>query len=401
MSVNEEKLLVLKMLEEGKITSEEAIRLIEAIESGKKETETNYSYSYRQQKKVNFSDEISKVKDRLNDWKNEFKSNYSQKDFDRAVEEFSVKAEKLGKNVAYTTIGIADKLVDFVGSFIDTNSFNVFGKFKAVEKVHEVENVNEGMELKVEGINGNILVKKHTENKIIIKTLIRSPLDNADEILEFSSDEKTILLKCNKIGNISVSHELFLPAVKLQSINLATKNGKIYVEDSLSCNFEAVTSNSNVDLMGVSSDKVNVTTKNARIQLGYIIGKSINVNTDNSIIDIKHIKTEMLNAVTRNGRIMIENIHNYQDSNEIDLNIKTANAGIKVNMNDMEKRGYKIKANTTNGEINLLIPEITYRNMSKQMNNSFVEAESNGYDNFEQKVNITAETINGYIEIVK
>ncbi|NLD47506.1 MAG: hypothetical protein GX660_09955, partial [Clostridiaceae bacterium] len=65
MSVNEEKLLVLKMLEEGKITSEEAIRLIEAIESGKKETETNYSYSYRQQKKVNFSDEISKVKDRL------------------------------------------------------------------------------------------------------------------------------------------------------------------------------------------------------------------------------------------------------------------------------------------------------------------------------------------------
>lgn len=401
MSVNEEKLLVLKMLEEGKITSEEAIRLIEAIESGKKETETNYSYSYRQQKKVNFSDEISKVKDRLNDWKNEFKSNYSQKDFDRAVEEFSVKAEKLGKNVAYTTIGIADKLVDFVGSFIDTNSFNVFGKFKAVEKVHEVENVNEGMELKVEGINGNILVKKHTENKIIIKTLIRSPLDNADEILEFSSDEKTILLKCNKIGNISVSHELFLPAVKLQSINLATKNGKIYVEDSLSCSFEAVTSNSNVDLMGVSSDKVNVTTKNARIQLGYIIGKSINVNTDNSIIDIKHIKTEMLNAVTRNGRIMIENIHNYQDSNEIDLNIKTANAGIKVNMNDMEKRGYKIKANTTNGEINLLIPEITYRNMSKQMNNSFVEAESNGYDNFEQKVNITAETINGYIEIVK
>jgi len=35
------------------------------------------------------------------------------------------------------------------------------------------------------------------------------------------------------------------------------------------------------------------------------------------------------------------------------------------------------------------------------MGTNMVEAESNGYNNFEQKVTINASTVNGYIEIVK
>jgi hypothetical protein len=83
------------------------------------------------------------------------------------------------------------------------------------------------------------------------------------------------------------------------------------------------------------------------------------------------------------------------------VKLKTSYAGIKVNMNDMEKRGYRVKGETTNGDINLLIPEITYHNISKQMSKNFVEAESSGYDSYENKVNITAQTSYGFIEIVK
>lgn len=399
MSISEEKMFILKMLEEGKISSEEAARLIEAIEPQKRTTDS--SSGSKQQKKVNFNDEVSKVKDRLNEWKNEFKKNYSQKDFDRAVDEFSNRVEKVGKNLAYTTIGVADKLVDFVGSFVDTNSFNVFGKYKAINKVFEVANINEGMELNVEAINGHILLKKHMENKVIIRTVVKSPVDNADEILDFSQNENLVTLKCNKIGNISVAHEIFLPSVKFKNINLVTKNGKVYVEDSISENFEAVTSNSNIDLMGVTSDKINVSTKNGRINFGYIIAKDINVNTINSVIEIRQLKTANINAVTKNGRILIENVHNHQDDPNINMNLKTSSAGIKVNMNDMERKGYKVKAQTTNAEINLLIPEMTYRNVSKQMASNFVEADSNGYDESENKVNITAETTSANIEIVK
>jgi len=73
------------------------------------------------------------------------------------------------------------------------------------------------------------------------------------------------------------------------------------VEDSISENFEAVTSNSNVDLMGVNGDKINVSNKNGRINFGYIIGKDINIDAVNSVIEIRQIKTTNINASTRNG----------------------------------------------------------------------------------------------------
>ncbi|TYQ14684.1 UNVERIFIED_CONTAM: DUF4097 and DUF4098 domain-containing protein YvlB [Acetivibrio alkalicellulosi] len=399
MSLSEEKMYILKMLEEGKISSEQAARLIEALDPDKKSDEREYSG--KQDKKVNFNEEVNKVKDRLNDWKKEFKKNYSQKDFDKAVEDFGVKMEKVGKNLAHTTVGFADKVVDFVGSFIDTNAFNVFGNYKAVTRTFEIEYVNDNTEIEIEGLNGNILVKKHMEDKVIIRSIVKSPQDNADEILTFSHNEDNAKISYNKIGNISVSHEVFLPTIKVKSIKLVTKNGKIYVEDSLADTFEAITSNSNIDLMGVTCNKLNVSTKNGKIQFGYIIGSDINIDANNSVIDIKHIKTENINVVTRNGKVLVENIHHCDNSSTIDLKLKTANAGIKVNMNDMDMKGYKVKAHTTNGEINLLIPDMTYRNVSKQMKNNFIEAQSNDYDNHDKKVNIIAETINGYIEIVK
>lgn len=399
MAYSDEKLLILKMLQEGKITSEEAAKLLEACEAGQKQSAGDFGG--KNPKQSAFNDEMSKMKDRINSWKNDFKSNYNQKDFDRMIDDFSSKAEKLGKNVATTTFGIVDKMIDFVGSFVDTNSFHVFGSYNAVEKSYEAH-VNEGMDLLVEGINGNILVKKHTGDQVIIKTKVRSPQNNVDSILAFEKGDTFISLKLNNPGNVSVSHEVFLPAVKLRNVKFETSNGKIYVEDTAAESFETATRNNNIDLVGVNSDHIKVSTKNAKIQISYVIGQDIEINTNNSVIDIKNIKAGNLKALTVNGRILVENVQTITDSQEINMTLKTTNGGIKVNMNDMDNKGYKVKAQTTNGDINLLIPELTYHSASRQKAGvSFVEAESNEYSKYPEKVSINAETINGYIEIVK
>jgi DUF4097 and DUF4098 domain-containing protein YvlB len=362
MSYNEERMLILKMLEEGKITSEEASRLLAALESNSKEsTEGNFS----RQKQPNFYDEISKLRDKISGWKNEFKKNYNQKDFDKMVDDFSAKAEKLGKSVASTTFGIVDKVIDFVGSFVETNAFNIFGSYKVVDKTFEADAI-EDKDINIEGINGNILVKKHLENKIVIRTRTRSPQSNPDDFLVFDNRDGNVSLKLNKASNISVSHEVFLPSVKFNSIRFETTNGKIYVEDSKSQIFECTTKNAPIDLMGVNSEKISVNTRNAKIQIGYVIGKDIEINTNNSVIDIKNIKAENIKAFTVNGRINVENALSYENSYQTNLSLKTSNGDIKVNMNDMDNRGYKVKAETTNGKISLLIPELIYYNVSKQ-----------------------------------
>lgn len=410
MSINEEKMLILKMLEEGKISSEEAARLIEALDAGQKQSNTESNT--RQQRQGGFQEEAAKFREKMHQWKNEWRrewkkdsgKNYygpSQTDFDRMVDEFSSKVEKLGRNVAATTVGIVDRIIDFVGSFVDTSSFNIFGSYTAIDKTFEAH-VAEGADLYIEGVNGHILVKKHLEDKIIIRTRVRSPQNNADSILLFNDEGNVVSLKLNKIPNLSVSHEIFLPAVRFRNIRFETTNAKIYVEDTLAENFESVTKNGHIDLMGVNSDRVWVDTKNGKIQISYLIGKNVEVNTSNSLIDIKNIKAQSLKAVTTNGRIFVENAQNYEGISEINMYLTTRNGDIKINMNDMDGKGYRIKGKTTNGGINLLIPDIVYENISKQLaGGNFIEAESRNYNECPEKVYINAETFNGYIEIVK
>lgn len=397
MSLGEEKLLILKMLEEGKITSDEAASLLDALDGNiKKQGED----SQTKQAKNGFQEEIQKARVKLGEWKQEFKNNYNQKDFDKMVDDFSTKAEKLGKNVASTTVGIVDKVVDFVGSFVDTNAFNIFGSYSPVERSFEVDCI-EGMNLNIEGINGHIIVKRHSEEKIIIKSVVRSPLNNVDSILAFISNENGVFLTINKDINVSVSHEVLLPEKRFENIKLNTSNGKILVEDSLSDYLEAQTRNCYIELVGTNSNKINLNTKNARIQLSYVAGQDIDLNTANSLIDVKHIKTQILKATTMNSRISAEGLEGFEGK-DIDLFLKTSNGGIKVNMNDSLNMGYKVKAKTSCGGINLLIPDLNYSDIDRKGNlRNSAEAESKDLELFIQKVRIEAETSNGYIEIVK
>lgn len=402
MSISEERILILRMVEEKKISTEEAAKLLAALEE-QTEKENTENFNYRRNQKSNgFAEEAAKVRNRVNEWKKEFKTNYNQADFDNMIDDFSVKAEKFGKNVASTTAGIVDKVIDYVGSFVDTNSFNIFGSLQTVQKNFEVIPA-EGANLEISGVNGSVVIKKHLDPKIMVISRIKSASPNGDGIVNFEDDPENISIKVGSSAiNVSVSHEVFIPDIKFKSIKIENSNGKIYIEDSLSEEVVASTKNAHIDLMGVNSGKVSVSTKNGRVQMNYIIGDKIDIDTSNAVIDIKHIKVRDVSAVTINGRINIENAQNVDDSSDMSMYLKTSNGGIKVNMNDMDNRVYKIKAHASNGSINLLIPEIVYHNVNRKgVTGSFVEAESKDYEMGLGKVNITSETMNGQIEIVK
>ncbi len=402
MASSEERLLILKMLEEKKISSDEAARLLSALDDEPKQENTD-SFNYKKNQKGNgFAEEAAKVRDRVNEWKKEFKNNYNQADFDNMIDDFANKAEKVGKNVAATTFGIVDKVIDYVGSFVDTNSFNIFGNLQTVQRNFEVVPVEDAT-LEIMGVNGSVTVKKHTDPRVMVISRIRSSSPDGEGIISFNDDPANISIKVsNPAINVSVSHEIFIPESKFKTIRVDNSNGKIYIEDTLSEEVIATTKNAHIELMGVNSDRISVNTKNGRVQLTYIIGGKIDINTSNAVIDIKHIKVRDVSAITINGRITIENAQNIDTGKEMNMYLKTSNGGIKVNMNDMDSRVYKVKAHTSNGSVNLLIPDIMYHNVNRKGGTgSFVEAESKNYEEGTNKVNITGETVNGQIEIVK
>ncbi len=410
MSISEERMMILKMLQEGRINSDEAAKLLEALDANEKKASAGpcgpgpgFEHHTHHHQRPQYYDEVAKVRERINDWRRDFSKNYNQKDFDKMVDDFSAKAEKVGKEVASATVGMVDKMVDFMGSFVDTGAFNIFGSCVLVEKTYEAPAI-EGTNLELQGTNGPITIKKHEEDRILIKAKIRTPQANAEDVLAFDNSNGTVSLKLAKSDsfNLSVSYEVFVPAVKLNKLILETKNSKINVEDTVSEEFSSITKNGAVDLTGVTSNKISVDTKNAKVVVNYLIAKEISLTTKNSLIDMKNLRTEKLGAYTANGKILLENLQAAEGSTEVELMLKTKNADIKANMNDAEDRGYKVKARTSNGGINLLIPSLLYRNspdaggFGKQ-----AEAETENFSNAPQRVNIYAETLNGYVEIIK
>lgn len=409
MSVSEERMMILKMLQEGRINSEEAAKLLEALDNNQRQPQGPCGGGFRfegfkpPKMQHNYYDEVARVRERINDWRREINKNYNQKDFDKMVDEFSAKAEKFGKDVTNVAMGVADKVVDFIGSVVDTGAFNFFGSCVLVEKTYEAA-VAEGTNLELQATNGQITVKKHDESRILIKAKIRTPQENAETALSFSDENGTVSLKLAKPDtfNLSVAYEVFVPAVKLNKLILETKNSKIFVEDTISAEFTSVTKNGGIDLTGITSDKVFVETKNAKVDINYLIGKDISINTKNAGIEIKNLKAAKAEVSTQNGKILVENVQNLDGANTAELILKTKNADIKANMNDSEEKGYRVSARTSNGGINLLIPDLLYRNApSVEGFGRQAEAETGNYSNATQKVNIYAETQNGYIEVIK
>ena len=378
MSVSEEKMMILKMLQEGRINADEAAKLIEALESKKEPPYGHKGFNIPKPPPRNYYDEVAKVRERIDEWRRELAKNYNQNDFDKMVEELSTKAEKFGKNVATAAFGIADKVADFVGSIIDTGAFRVFGNCVTEEQEFEAA-AAEGMNINLQATNGQITVKKHEEDKILIKAKIRTPQENAKDALAFSNENGSVAVKLAKPDtfNLSISYDVLLPAVRFNQVTLETKNSKIYVEDVVSEEFVGVTKNAAIDLTGINSSRIAAKTKNAKVTANYIIGKDVNIGTTNAQVEIKNLKAVKLSTVTTNGKILLDNVQNYDDENVAELSLRTTNANIKANMNDSENKGYRIKAQTSNGGINLLVPDLLYRNaMRMDRMNMHAEAET-------------------------
>ena len=90
-----------------------------------------------------------------------------------------------------------------------------------------------------------------------------------------------------------------------------------------------------------------------------------------------------------------------ENANSAELILRTK-MDIKANMNDSEEPGYKVQAKTSNGGINLLIPNLLYRNVPKVDGvTRQAEAETENYSGAAQKVSIAVETSNGYIDVMK
>ena len=342
--MKEERLLILSMLQEGKISVEEATKLFEALEGQESSKATDRS----------------KAKDTKDD-KHKRLSNMT--------------FEEIGQDIGNAISSMVDGLRDISGSFgLNFNSETI--TIDLEEDLSQIQNPI----LDLKAINGSINLNTWEKEQIAIKLTCEYKNDVIDmnsDFYEFYIDGDRLVFAPTLSKDISVKLDVFLPNKNYKEMILITTNGKIQIND-------------------VNVDKLNSTTTNGSINSNRLVGDEIYMTTRNGRIEAFDISAEILNLSTSNGRIVCNHL-DINRANKVDLT--TSNGSITSTLDNLVKGAY-FDLDTSMGSVTLELPNMTSINRDQGFaGNKRILAHNPNYDESSENLKYNASTSNGSIKI--
>ena len=399
--MKEEKTMILKMLEEGKITSDEAIKLLEALEEKEdfqhKKSKSSRSDQYKDEEKNIFDD-----------------------------------LEDLGSDIGNTLFDIFDGLKDFSTSLGFKNNYDT-----TTTELEMDLNSMENPSLDLRAINGDINLISTDEDALLIKVICqykKGLLIANEPYFDFTNVDGKIIFNPKYNSNISITLEISIPEKFYNQVKLNTTNGKIYIKGLNSRSVKCETSNSHIEVEGGNIDLIDLTSKNGKIMIKDINSKDIQTYTTNASIEIRSTNSESIDAKTGNGNIVLNNIKgvdincktssspielseieselislisssgkillsDINTNNTKNINLTTSNGSIICEMFNLNKEA-TFDLETSMGNINLNLPDLIYTT-NKQVNLGLkkIIAHSIDYDLNRDHLKFVASTSNGSINI--
>lgn len=382
-NIVEEKILILKMLEEGKITTEEALKLLESLDKKNDEIKR---------------EEKSTSEGKLNDTINKF-SKKAEEFAERIGPDFITKVENVSMDFADAAVKFADKMVNF---FSNTDIYkNVSKNFSF--PINNPENLR----FKIKTQNLAITVDTSDTSEVYINmklNLLEETTDididiDIDKYIFVASDDNLININTDFPNKIWGKLEIKLPK-NIENFEIETNNSKCIIDDiraqSLCCN----TSNGKIELSDSSFKKLQASTNNGKIILSHCQASCAFLDTSNSSIEIENSSFDKLSSGTTNGNIHLSRFYSINLGEAI-YELKTTNGKIIIALPKDNNAVYKINANTTLGNINISGLESSYAIDRNDANmKSVASILSSSYHDADNKVSIEASTTNASINII-
>ncbi|MBY8909785.1 DUF4097 domain-containing protein [Salinicoccus roseus] len=320
----ENKDRILKMLEEGKITSEEAVRLLDAIESkpDREQTAQPHERSTRQEQKQDTADEDSK--DVFQQFMNEFQRYVNT---DKANQAFSqVKSRLEGQKQTAQVYKTFEKAFDNVKNSTIDSMFTQGSKNRLIETIEDSYS-----NISVDITNGNVKVvptDRVTTAKFEVTPFYRK-LDKQrnyfqDIICEVKNDELIIV----------------------SDIRTARVNVELQVNPSIVNRLIVSGSNGNVSIEGQEFNDLTVDLLNGSINLDETASSSAFIRTSRGNVNVKGGAHGALELISMVGTI------NTQTLNAKDVTV-SSNGSVNISLN---KRTESATINANMGSININVP---------------------------------------------
>lgn len=370
--MQQEQKLILKMLEEGKITAAEAEALLNAIGDSSARVESGPQEDPWVRLEKMGEDFATKVED--------------------ATDRFT-------RSLEHKSEGFSEKLNRMFSKFPFIGQENSQEFTQVVAGM--VEQQSDAIPIELKNFNGSILVEGWEEEgyKLTVvqrirgkdRDLLRSRMFNLD--WPDDAGRSSFKLEVPALDDSTVSLHLLVPESLLYEVELESYNGSLTLDNLDATDVKLETVNGSTRLFEVKAKKIKGENANGSCEFTQVEAEEIDHRISNGSYRL-NVVTQNLDCTATNGSMQIRTPHLRGDSK---YKLKTTNGSIRVAIPTDEDVGVALKLSTSVGRVT---SELGALEMSKQERvgggNAFV-GRTLGFEGKEKKLHLDAKTTSGSV----
>lgn len=379
----EERKIILRMLDEGRITSSEAVDLLKAIgENANAVDEIENDETVKQVQPAHHQSETN----------GQTNTGQQQKEYTKSTNQSSsAKSE--------STISKFSNLIDRVVNKLKDTDFDFnFGQSIEVDHVFQ-ENEVFINRVKAHITNGGIQLHPWEEQSVRVEC--RASVFRTQSVEEaksyflknvhFTTEKGELQLMVDE-NRMKVQANVYVPAQQYEEIQLRTSNGAISLEEIKSKSMTIRTSNGAVSLYRVKGESLTSSTSNGKIKLENSVWDKVDLETLNGAIRMNGMY-EKVEAETLNGSITFV----LDEALPGNASFKTVAGKIELLVPDSLRVDGNLKA--TIGSLNCYLDKVKMNKESKDVVQKRMEFVANEEASNTYKIDAEAKT--GSISIAK
>ena len=242
-------------------------------------------------------------------------------------------------------------------------------------------------ELNLVGLNGEVRIKGYNGDKITARLSYRTKRAGAE--IELMKLGNKYFLKYDDADFTMVSIDAYVPERAFGVVKIDGMNCKGDCSSMAAGDMRINNANGATTLSALAATNLTAETSNGHFSISNTTAENATLENMNGPIDTAEIDIANLKLVNYNGSLSII-MSNFSRYSEYLWNVETGNAKLNMNLPTMPDLGYHIKAHAAMGEIKLGLTGLQFLINEP----SLVEARSTSFDAVGKKVKLAVETSN-------
>lgn len=388
-------MMILKMLEQGKISAEEASRLLASAGGEKAKTENvkvkseNCEYrgnSNNNNNNNNYNKANYNTSNKQNAY-SDFTSDFTKK-FETFARDIEPKIHKITEVIAEKTTSVADMISKSISDSTADKSYQKPSKPSSSTSIYFESIISPGNnELSLSGLNGEISLKGYNGDKLSGNIFYKSK--KFDAPIKFMKMGNKYFVDYDEDNFDKVCIDVLIPEKMFKNVSVQTISGPISLE-TLQCNSLHVNnSNASIFLKSIVSENIHVEGNNGKLLIKNVFSTDASFENFGGDVECVEMDISKMKLNTFNAPIVIY-MSNFAMYNDYMWLIEGSNGKLKLNLPTMEEIGYHIKASTSLSNVKIGLTGLSFITN----NTNYAEAKSIKYDSASKIVKLSLETSN-------